>query len=221
MKPVSIQSIDVNNIRNKEEGFVSFNFLTDANPLEKVFYCCAIVGTLFFIIRFVMMFIGAGGEDGMDGDFDGGDIDGDGALDADSDAAFGILSINTITAFFMMFGWSGLTAYVQFQLGVVASLVIAFLVGFLCMLFTAYLFKSARKLVSKGATFNIESTVGKKASVYQKVPVNGKGRINYSMPGSNTRELDAIAADKRAIDSFKTVVIVEVIDNNTVSVREV
>ncbi len=76
-------------------------------------------------------------------------------------------------------------------------------------------------MVSKGGTFSIKSTVGKKASVYQKIPADGKGRINYSLPGSNTRELDAVSEDKKDIESFKTVEIVNTIDNNTVSVREV
>ena len=204
------------------------DFLTSASPLENIFLFCAICGAVFFIIRFVMMLMGAGTEGadaidgGMDMDMDGGDV---GDIDVDdashSDTLFGILSINTVTAFVMMFGWAGLTCYKQFSLGAAASIIVAFLVGVLCMLITAYLFKLSGKLVSKGGTFNINTAVGKKASVYQQIPADGKGRINLNIPGSNTRELNAVSADHKDIESFKTVKIVKVIDNNTVSVKQV
>lgn len=198
--------------------------LTNTGTLENIFWFCAIGGTVFFVIRFGMLLLGASHGDGgdfQDVDMHGGDLHGDGHDGSGSDAHFSVLSINSITAFIMMFGWAGLTSYKQFTLGVIASALIALIVGVLCMFFTAYLFQAARKLVSKGTVFKIEDSVGKKASVYQRIPEQGKGRINLSVPGSNTRELDALSEDKKVIDSFKTVEIVKVVDHQTVSVREV
>ncbi|VAX35750.1 hypothetical protein MNBD_UNCLBAC01-208 [hydrothermal vent metagenome] len=190
---------------------MSFNFFTTADMLGKVFWLCAMAGTLFFALRILMMLIG--------GDF-GDDIDSDGYSEA-SDAAFEVFSINSITAFVMMFGWAGLTCHLQYALGQLQSVLIAFLVGVLAMLITAYLFQLASKLVDKGAVFKIQDTVGMNAEVYQKILANGRGKINVTPAGGQLRELDAMSADKEEIASFQTVKIVEVIDNNTVSVRKI
>ena len=159
-----------------------------------------------------MMIVGA--------DFEDGEMGGDDWSDS-TDASFEFLSIHTITAFVMMFGWSGLTCYLQFQMGANQSLIIAFIVGLVAMLITADLFVQAKKLVSRGADFKISDLVGMNAQVYQTIPVEGVGKITVSMAGKMTREVDAISADKVNLKSFQTVKIVEVIDANTVSVRKI
>lgn len=191
---------------------MGFDFITSTDMLGKVFWYCAIGGTVFFMIRLVMMMIGH--------DFDS---PGDGGIhmDTHSDAAFQLFSINSVTAFLMMFGWGGLTAYIQFKLGSTLSILIAIFVGIAAMFTIAIIFKLAMKLVSKGEEFKIEDTVGLNASVYQRIPAEGSGRVNVSLPGGILKELDAVSEDKSVIDSFKTVKIVKVIDNNTVSVRKI
>lgn len=190
---------------------MNFEFFTTADMLGKVFWLCAIAGTLFFGLRILMMLVG--------GDM-GGDIDADGYSDS-SDISFEIFSVHSITAFVMMFGWVGLTCHLQYGLGSVQSVIIAFLVGIIAMLVTAWLFQMAGKLVDKGAIFKIKDTVGLNASVYQQIPADGRGKVNVTLSGGILRELDATAADKKEIASFQTVKVVEVIDNNTVSVRKV
>jgi len=190
---------------------MTFEFFTTADMLGKVFWLCAIAGTLFFSLRILMMLIGGDIAD---------DVDGEGFSDS-SDVAFEIFSLNSITAFVMMFGWVGLTCHLQYGLGHVQSVVIAFLIGVLAMLVTAYLFQLAGKLVDKGAVFKIKDTVGMNASVYQQISADGRGKVNVTLPGGVLRELDAIAADKEEIASFQTVKVVEVVDNNTVSVRKI
>ncbi|MFC2140525.1 hypothetical protein ACFLQ1_02255, partial [Candidatus Auribacterota bacterium] len=152
---------------------------------------------------------------------DGGDVDVDGDFDVDSDVAFELISINSLTAFFMMFGWIGLSCYKQFSLNSALSILIATAAGICCMLITAFLFRVAKKLVSQGVKFNIADTVGKVASVYLKIPTQGKGKIQISINDGMTRELAAISKDHEEIDSFQSVEIVEVIDANTVAVKKI
>lgn len=193
---------------------MGLDFFDSADALGKIFYVFAIFGTVFFLIRTAMMFIGGDGE--MDLDMDGsGDVD----VGMDSDVAFQFFSLNSLTAFFMMFGWSGLTSYIQFELGAAISIVIAFVVGILAMLFVAWLFKMAMKLTSKGADFKISDTIGLTGSVYQQIPTEGLGKVNVSMPNGMLRELDSISEDKVAIESFKTVKVVRVVDTKTIAVR--
>ncbi len=188
---------------------MGLDFFTTADMLGKMFWVCSLAGTLFFLLRVIMMFVGGDLEDGGDGDF----------ADA-SDVAFEVFSINSITAFVMMFGWAGLTAHVQYQLGQVHSMVIALIVAVLAMLATAYLFQLAMKLVSHGAQFKLEQAVGLKAKVYQQIPADGSGKIQLTIPGGMTREIDAVSDQKVLIESFKTVTVTSVVDSDTLAVTE-
>ncbi|MGE0268237.1 MAG: hypothetical protein AB7S78_07265 [Candidatus Omnitrophota bacterium] len=194
---------------------MNLDFIASAEPLGKVFWCCAIGGTAFFIIRLVMMLIGHDFDAPIDG------MDHDIHLDTHSDAAFQMFSINSVTAFLMMFGWGGLTAFVQFKLGPSLSIIIAFIVGVAAMFTIATLFKLAMGLVSKGEVFKIEETVGLNASVYQRIPADGVGKVNVSLPGGILRELDAVSEGKVEIESFKTVKVIKVVDNKTISVSKI
>ena len=68
------------------------------NGLEKAYVICAIIGGAILLLQLVLSFF-AGAD--LDVDFDG-DIDID--LDHGSDASFHWLSIQSVSAFFAMFG---------------------------------------------------------------------------------------------------------------------
>lgn len=189
---------------------MDLSFFTDADMPSKMFWIAAMCGTLFFILRLVLMFSGGDLDDGLDAQSDQG-----------SDAAFHVLSINGITAFVMMFGWAGLTAHLQFQLSANWAVVIAFVAGVFSMLITAWLFRQTAKLVSHGAVVNAHDLVGQNASVYQQIPAQGSGKITVSAGSKGTREWNAVSADKTEIASFTSVKIVEVVDAQTVAVRKI
>ena len=66
----------------------------------------AVIGSALFLVRVVLMLVGGAG---LDLDFD---TDHDGVVEhADSSEAFKVLSIQTLAAFAMGFGWGGLAAY--------------------------------------------------------------------------------------------------------------
>ncbi len=188
------------------------DILKATNPLETVFLICALVSTIFFFIRVVMMLIGIG-ADHSDDVFNAHQ-----SHDMHSDIAFEMLSINTITAFFMMFGWIGLTCYKEFAMKSLPSIGVAFLGGVFCMVLTAYLFKQMRKLASKGSSFTMNDAVGLTATVYQRIPAKGSGKINVVVRGM-TREIEAQSEDQVDIESFKTVKVIRLVSDQSVSVK--
>src|SRR3970040_851782 len=77
------------------------SFFRHITPIEIFYWASAIVGGILFLFRTALLFIGG----------DIGDTDGDGDVfdgDGDSDFSFKLLSLQGLTAFFMMFGLSGL-----------------------------------------------------------------------------------------------------------------
>ena len=191
---------------------MGLQFLAEASWLERIFWLCAIVSSILFLIRTILMFIGQDSDNA-----DSIDVDVD---DVSSDTSFQVLSINSITAFFMMFGWIGLSCYKQFSMGNLPSILIALVAGIISLIITSYIFQAAKKLVSTGSGFTIDKTVGLKASVYQRIPANGKGKIQISIKGGMTREIDAISENQQEIESFQSVTVVKVIDPSTVSVAK-
>lgn len=204
------------------------DFLDNANGTEIVFWLTAILGTVFFFLRVVMMIVGGFGDDaGVDAshadatsiETDHTGADGHDSEDG-SDASFKLVSLNSITGFIMMFGWAGLAAFLQFHLNDIISFLIAFVVGLLCMFITASLFKMASKLTSPGARFNINDTIGTAAEVYLRIPENGTGKIKITV-NSESRIVSAVSEDKNEIDSFKRVTVVNVVNADTISVKEI
>lgn len=188
-----------------------YDALNTFGSLDLFFAAVAFGGTLFFVLRVLWMFH-TGGHDHA---HDPGVGDTTDTHDADTD--FKLLTVNTITAFLMIFGWTGLSCSRQFQLGSMLSLLGASAAGFASMLGTAAIFKLFLRLDSSGQRFDIGQAKGRSASVYQRIPAGGKGRIQIVLDGV-TRELDAVAENKQEIDSFQQVTVVEVLDGQTVMV---
>jgi len=207
-----------------------------SNNLESIFWFSAIAGTTFFVIRMMMMIFMGFGHSDIDGEIghDVADVDhgmdhGDSEISeghdagfdhADSpDVAFKLLSINTLTAFTMMFGWIGLSSKKQFLLGNGIALLLATAVGVVSMVIIGYMFKYSMKLTSRGERFLLEETYGDIAKVYLKIPKGGTGKIQITVNGM-LREIDAVSENGEEIASFTEVKIVEVVDSNTVAVKK-
>ena len=187
----------------------------NADTLEMGFWLCAIAGTLLFALKSLLSLVG-GVEHHVDVGIHAHDVAHTG-VDG-SDAAFELLSINSILGFIMMFGWVGLSSYKQFSLGEVASICLALVAGAATMYFTASLFHNAMKLVSHGAQFKLADAIGKHGTVYNRIVGNGKGRIQIAIQNV-TREIDAVSDDGVEIESGKSIEVVKVVDDETVQVK--
>lgn len=198
------------------------DFLSNANGTELVFWLTAIAGTVFFFLRVAMMIVGGFGDDV--GGSDGANVDADASAphhsDDGADTSFKLVSLNSITGFIMMFGWAGLASYLQFHLGEVLSFALAFLVGLICMVITASLFRMALKLSSPGARFNVYDALNTDAEVYLRIPATGVGKVKISANGES-RIINAVSEEKKEIESFQRVTVVRIVNSDTVSVKEI
>lgn len=196
---------------------------------EMIYWVFALVGTFFFLFRLAAMVVGGfGGDDGaLDHVGDAGtDIDGghgagtphSHALHA-TDAAFKLVSLQSLTGFFMTFGWAGLAGQKQFRLGTTLSFLIALAAGAVAMFLTAYLFKLMGKLNSSGDVFSVEKTLALSGSVYARIPAEGRGQVRLSVNNA-TRFVDAISEDRVDLESFTEVTVVRAVDGTTVAVRK-
>ena len=81
----------------------------------------------------------------------GGDIEVDADFDSitEVETSFTFLSVQSVLAFLMGFGWCGISAMIQFKLPWVITMFIAFIAGMLCMFVSAYLMFSIKKLNKK------------------------------------------------------------------------
>ncbi|MGJ8636824.1 MAG: hypothetical protein ACSHX5_08275 [Phycisphaerales bacterium] len=127
----------------------------------------ALLGTGFLLIQLVL-----------------GELGGDGALDIDLDidmdgdhpgAEFGLLSAQSISAFFMGYGWIGMAAYQFLGIGFTGSALIAVLAGFGVAWLMVWLLRSFMKL-QNNTNVQISQAVGLVGDVYASIPAAGEGR---------------------------------------------
>lgn len=181
---------------------------------EWFFMACAIIGGVVFLVRMVLMFIGAGGEGDLGG-FSGPD-----AADTDqaSDESFRFLSIQSMSSFFLMFGLVGLTilrnggaVWLAFT-GAIGS-------GGITVWLVSLLFKGMRRLQSDG-TLRINNAIGQEGTVYLTIPANGSGQIQVAVQGA-LRIFEARSARKVDLRTGERIRVVEVAAGNILLVEQV
>ena len=134
----------------------------------------ALLGTLVFLIKIGIMSIGIGDID-ADVDIDV-DMDVDADVDGgDSTAAFSFISIQSIAAFIMGFGWGGLVGLKTFGWGLPMSVLSGLAFGTSLMWVLGLMLKAIYNLQNSG-TVNPKDAIGMEAMVYANVPANGDGR---------------------------------------------
>lgn len=171
---------------------------------EILFWFCALSGSGLFLIQFILYFMGADAEDADEG----------------SSQNFKWLSKQAITGFLMMFGWVGLACKKELGYSAIPSTLIAIAAGAVAMLITGLIFNLARKLRSTGTVFRIEEAIGKEASVYQRIPKGGSGKISISLRDI-THEIDAISLNGEEVGSFTQVQIIKKADDRTLVVAPI
>lgn len=164
--------------------------------IDTFFWFFALAGTFLFLLRFLLMFVGFGES------FE---------HDQHADADFKMLSIHSMTGFFMMFGWTGLAALHQFHLPIQWASLVAFGCGLFCIVVLRQLFRSAHRLVSHGRDLNFNDAVGKCGHVYQRIPAKGTGKIIVTYGGFQ-HEMEAISAHAQEIPSFTQIEVVRILD---------
>jgi membrane protein implicated in regulation of membrane protease activity len=167
--------------------------------LELLFVICAAFGTILFIVRLVLMFLGGGGEEGA-ADADAGGLDGADGHEfgdhdfADSDLSFKALSLQGLTAFFMMFGLVGWAMVRQGSIPAAFSILGGMLAGFATVWMMKKIFQWAGTLQSSG-TLDLQNAIGQEGHVYLTIHPGQIGKVQVVVQG-RLSVLNAMAEDK-------------------------
>ena len=186
----------------------------------------AILGTFFFLIRLGLMSAGAidmdtdldgGGLDGLDG-LDGGDGDGFDAEHSDPSDLFKYLSIQSVFAFAMGFGWGALASYKGTGWSIPISIAIGVGCGVAMVYLLTFMLALLYDLRSDG-TLQIKGAIGLEGDTYAKIPPAGKGRGQVSMIiETRQRIYNAVTSDGEAIPRGTRVRVLGIKDGNTLDV---
>ena len=174
---------------------------------NKIFYGIAIVSSAVMFIQLVLTLIG-GAFDAPDGDFEVEGTDGD----------LGILSVRTICAFFVGFGWGGIMALNQYGDNIFIATVAGFITGSIFLFAVLWTMRGLYSLRADG-TIDIRNAVGSIGSVYLPIPPHreGTGQIQVMVQGRE-REVIALTDSETTIENRTRVEVLEKIDQRTVLV---
>ncbi len=156
--------------------------------------------TILFVVKLAIFQIFGG-----DG---GSEVSTDFTTETETDTSFSFLSLQTILAFLMGFGWMGYAASVEFGWNLFESFAAAFVVGLLFMFGTAYLMFSVKKL-EKTVNKDKSTAVGKIGKAYSNFEPKGSGQIEIEVSGQLTVG-NAVNTTEEPINSFDRVRVVKV-----------
>lgn len=173
----------------------------------------ALFGTALFLIRLTLMLVGGDADTDMDGgvDSDGGDV-GD-----DSGDAFTILSVQSVAAFAMGFGWAGLGSLNGAGWSTTTAMVVGAAGGVAMVWLLAILLRGMHDLQSSG-TLSARNALGKPGDVESTVPGHkqGLGRVRVVID-NRQRSFDAVT-DGDELPTRSRIQVVGVDGDNTLVV---
>lgn len=200
--------------------------------IEAIFWGATIIGGTFFVLRMLLLLVGGGmGFHAFDTHF-GGDIhvDHDIHLDAshadtssdhspsDSDLSFRLLTLQGMTAFFMMFGLVGL-ALLKANLSIPVTLAGGTIAALVAVRVIGFMFEQMKHLQSDG-TLDIRNAVGQSGSVYLTIPAQGTGQVQIPVQGA-LRIFDAASTGEQIIPTGEMVRVTGLVDGNTLVVERI
>lgn len=186
-------------------------FFGDAAPW---FSGPALIGSGLFLIRLMLLSLGAGG------DIDGHDVSSGVDHHAHGGEGVKLFSVQTVMAFVMGFGWAGLIGYRGLLWGIPASIGLGVLGGAIMMWAMAIMLRGMLELQSSG-NISAGSTVGLEGSVYVNVPPSGKGsgQITLVVDGRQ-RTYNAVSSSDELTRSTR-IRVLGVNGDNTLTVEKV
>ncbi len=180
----------------------------------------AFVGSFFFLVRMALMFVGGHGD--MDADLHV-DVDGDFHIDdhvgdhTDSSSAFQVLSVQSVAAFLMGFGWGGLGGLKGAGWDITSSTVFGLVVGAGMVWLLGKLLGVVYRFQSSG-TMRIDAALGVEGSVYIAIPPHREGRGRVRLVVDNRERFYNAVTNDAAIESHARVRVTDINDDNTVTV---
>ena len=185
----------------------------------------AVIGTAVFLVKLGLMALGADHGD-VDADVDvdiavGDDIDlGSDVEASDSTAAFTLVSIQSVAAFLMGFGWGGVGGLIGFDWSFPMSLLLGVAFGAALVWLMGILMKAMYDLQSSG-NLNVQDAVGSEGVVYANVPAKGGGRGQVRVVIDERARIYNAVSEGDPIETGGRVRVVRVNDDRTLTVDAV
>ena len=195
---------------------------SELTPLNQVFYGVAVFFSVLFLWQFITTLIGLSdsadgiAQDDLSADDVGPDVDG-GPHDHGI-VAFKLLSVRSVIAFGMLFGWAG-ALYLDAGLSIEDSVLRGFVWGAAGMALVAYFFYKVQHL-SESHNRNLSSCIGNEGEVYIDIPENGTGQIRVMESGA-VNYISARSKGGQPIQNKTPVRVLRTLDVTTVEVEPI
>jgi membrane protein implicated in regulation of membrane protease activity len=166
--------------------------------LETFYVASAIIGGVVFLVRFVLLLVGAAdGADGLD------------VADADlgTDSSVQLLSVQGLSGLLVMFGLVGI-ALLRAGFSEVGSVAGAFVAGGATLVAVAQMSRTMLRLQSSG-NIDVRGAVGSEGTVYLAIPPGGVGSAQITIQ-NRLRTYDAVSKATTAIPTGTRIRVVDV-----------
>ena len=174
------------------------NEILNIGVLTSLYFWVGVITTALFVIK-LLIFSMFGMDDGS-GDLMGTDVD----------TEFNFISLQSIIAFLMGFGWLGYAA-IQWGFGGKISVLFAIVGGVILMALSAYLMFIMKKL-NFTPKYDLKTCVDKTGTSYTRFDAKGMGKIQIEFNGK-LQTFDAWNDTDSDIESFKQIKVTRVEDD--------
>ncbi|MFB3890926.1 MAG: hypothetical protein ACE15C_02755 [Phycisphaerae bacterium] len=192
--------------------------------MNQWFFIAAIFFSVFLAWQLIAALIGLGGDGGadvtsqVDAGVDHSALDQTANIDAhESVAAFKLLSIRSVLAFFTLFSWAG-ALYLQGGASLTPALVYAALWGVAAGLIVAGIFYLMQRLTESGNP-RLGSCLDTSGTVYLDIPAGGTGEVRVTVSGVMTH-IRAKAADGVPLPAGTKIRVTRILDPVTIEVKK-
>jgi len=148
----------------------------------------------------------------------GHDVQETGLQAADSVASFKLLSIRSIVAFGVLFGWAGVL-YLRAGVDTNWTMLYSIIWGLVGMLIVSTIFYFLRRMTETG-TPRLSTSVGQRGTVYMDIPAGGAGKVR-TVVSNAVSFVSARATCGEALAAGTPIVVKRVLDSSTVEVQKV
>jgi membrane protein implicated in regulation of membrane protease activity len=156
-----------------EEQFPQMSDWWNSLLIEKqIFYAIGLFSLAILLLQILLTLMGVGHHDA---DFSG---------HGDHDTGMGLLTVRTVTAFFVGFGWAGVIMLNRGH-SMIAAIAVGAVTGVAFLLTTAFLIHNLLRLQSGGGNVDYNNAIGSVGTVYITVPAaeTGGGQIEVTIQG--------------------------------------
>lgn len=179
--------------------------MSEIMNLENILWTIALFSTVLYVLKLIVFMV-IGGDVEVEADFDS---------ISEVETSFTFLSVQSILAFLMGFGWCGLSVN-ELPWGI--TMFIAFFAGLLCMFISAYLMFSIKKL-NKKVVVELKELEGKEGKAYTAFEPKAGGQIEIKLNNKLTI-LNANSLSDEKIEAFSQIK-VEKVENNIVYIVKI